>query len=121
MSTKKQNNSSLERVESKLDLLKEHFDSHMIKVNSKLESLDERSDRVDVTLVKQQAILDEHVRRTNLLEKKVEEEKKTLEETLGPIKEKTVEFSLLLKILLGLMSAAGTGLGIKEILSLISG
>ena len=121
MSTKKRRALPNENVEAKLDLLKEHFDSHMMKVNNRIENLDDRFDGFEKTFVKQQAILDEHVRRTNLLEERSNEDRKSLEQTLSPIKEKTAEFSLLLRIILALLGATGTGFGIKEILSLISG
>lgn len=42
------------------------------RIFDKLESIDKRLDSVDVTLGKQSIILDEHVKRTNLLEKKME-------------------------------------------------
>lgn len=43
-----------DRIESKIDKIADHISS------------------IDVTLAKQQVILDEHVKRTNLLEKKLE-------------------------------------------------
>lgn len=39
---------------------------------SKLDKLDDRLDCVDKTLIKQESNLDEHMRRTDLLEKKVD-------------------------------------------------
>lgn len=118
---KKRAGQSIYRVEEKLDLFKEHFDSHMMNVNKKIDNVEDRFGKVEITLVKQQSILDEHVRRTNILEDKVDSEKKILQDSLEPIKAQGAQMSILIKILAGILGAGGAGFGIKEILSLISG
>lgn len=54
-------------LSDKLDRWEERF-GHIV---GNLEKLDSRIDNIDITIAKQQVTLDEHVRRTNLLEKKV--------------------------------------------------
>lgn len=43
-------------------------EENLSKIEAKIDQLDSRLDNVDVTLVKQEAQLAEHIRRTNLLE-----------------------------------------------------
>lgn len=120
MATKKKD-PTIERVEAKLDILKEHFDSHMLNVIQHLDRNDNRLGSVDVTLVKQQAILDEHVRRTDVLEKKVDEDRKILQASLDPLKEQGAQISLIMKILVGLLGLGGGAAGLKELVSMITG
>ena len=47
-------------------------DADMQRVIEKLDKLDERLDSVDKTLIKQESNLSEHMRRTKLLEEKME-------------------------------------------------
>lgn len=111
----------MDRVEMKLDLFKDHFDDHMRTVGDKLEKMDNRLDNVDVTMVKQQVVLDEHVRRTNLLEEKTEAAKKELEEKIEPLKNQSSQIKLFLKIGAALLGAGGAGFGVKELLGLFNG
>jgi hypothetical protein len=77
----------LERIESKIDKVVEHIGS------------------IDVTLAKQSVILDEHIRRTNILEKKFE----PVEEHVASVHTslKTLKFALKILAILG----ASGGLG----------
>jgi hypothetical protein len=63
---------------------------------------------MDITLVKQQGILDEHVKRTNLLEDKIK-----------PFEIRETQVKLLLKIGAGLLALGAGGIGVKELISLI--
>ena len=51
-----------------------------------LEKMDSRLDNVDITLAKQQVSLDEHIRRTELLETKVEPIQKHVNMVDGALK-----------------------------------
>lgn len=53
-------------------------------LNAKLDKLDERLDSVDKTLIKQEANLAEHIRRTELAELSIQD----LRDTVEPIKTK---------------------------------
>lgn len=46
--------------------------SDFTRLFDKLDSLDERLNNIDITLAKQETSLAEHIRRTNLLEEKLE-------------------------------------------------
>ena len=96
----------MERIESKIDSLKDHLDTRLSSMDSKIERIDGRVDNIDVTSAKQQVVLEEHVRRTNLLEQKVE-----------PIQDQYKQIKLLLKIGAGLFAASGAGFGAKELLA----
>lgn len=97
------------------------------RMDNKLDRLDERLDKVDGILTIQQAILDEHVRRTNLLEKKIDADAAALKETIGAtistkIQEERKELAL--KVGKGGLkvgaAVAGTGVGmamVKEFLT----
>lgn len=54
-------------------------------VAKKLDKLDDKLDNVDKTLVKQEINLQEHMRRSDLLEKKQEEIEQEIKEDLIPI------------------------------------
>jgi ribosome-associated translation inhibitor RaiA len=111
-------NDAMGRVETKIDLFKEHFDEHMKTVGAKLEKMDDRLDNVDVTVARQQTILEEHVKRTNLLEEK-------LDKDVEPLKAQASQVRLLLKIagliLGGGAAVSGAGWGIKELIALFTG
>lgn len=92
------------------------------RLDSKLDKLDDRLDGIDKTLIKQEAILDEHVKRTNLLESKMESDKVVAKEQLPKdIQDqlKLERHKLMMFVLKILGVVAGTGAGgvaIKEIL-----
>lgn len=133
MPTKK--DPSFELLEQKLDLFKDHFDGHMGTVGKTLERMDDRLDRVDVTLGKQQTTLDEHVKRTNLLEDKLEQERKDIAdklaaerkqtaEELEPLKVQSTQVKLLIKVGAAIAAAGGlggAGFGIKQLIAAIFG
>ena len=52
------------------------------RMDSKLDKLDDRMDGMSSTLVKQQSSLDEHIRRTNLLEIKIDQETRVLRDVI---------------------------------------
>jgi predicted oxidoreductase len=54
----------------------------LTRIDGKLDKLDDRMDGMSTTLVKQQDILDEHVKRSNLLEQKIDLETKKIVEAL---------------------------------------
>lgn len=122
-------------IDQKLDLFKEHFDNHLGNVNKTLERMDGRLDNLDVTAGKQQTILDEHVKRTNLLEGKLEEERKAIAEKLAaerkqtaeelePLKTQSTQVKLLIKVGAAIAAAGGlggAGFGIKQLVAAIFG
>lgn len=48
------------------------MDDDFDRIHKKLDKIDDRLGSIDVTLAKQAVSLDEHIKRTNLLEKKLE-------------------------------------------------
>lgn len=65
----------------------------LVKFESKIDSLDSRLDSVDKTLVKQEANLGEHMRRTALAEKSID----VVQQDLKPIKRHVAVMEGLLK------------------------
>lgn len=110
MPTKK-NDESSERVIDKLDMLKDHIDEHLGEVKTRLNTMDGRLNNLDVTSGKQQVILDEHVKRTNLLESKMEDDKKALKEELKPLHTQATQIKLAVKIAGAFIAAGGLGGG----------
>lgn len=122
-------------IDQKLDLFKEHFDTHMGTVGKTLEKVDGRLDTIDVTLGKQQTVLEEHVKRTNLLEEardldrkdiaeKLVAERKIVTEELEPLKVQSTQVKLLMKIGLAIVAAGGlggAGFGIKQLIMAVFG
>lgn len=92
------------------------------RIDGKLDKLDDRLDDQGNILVKQQAILDEHVRRTNLLEEKIEENKKATREGLAREAADAVRLERNRLIVLGLKigglvaGLGGGGLGLSKLL-----
>jgi len=110
---------------AKLDLFKDHFDSHLSDVKGTLNRMDERLDKIDVTSAAQGATLEEHVRRTNLLEEKIEVDKKIVESKLEPIQAHVTQVKIFMKIA-GLVLGGGTllggaGVGIKKLIDALFG
>ena len=104
-------------LEQKLDIFKDHFDGHMENVGKTLERMDDRLDKVDVTLGKQQVTLEDHVKRTNLLEDKLARE-------IEPLKVQSAQVKLLMKIGAAVIAAGGlggAGFGIKQLIVAIFG
>lgn len=85
----------------------DHILKALAKFETKLDSLDSRLDSVDKTLVKQEANLGEHMRRTDLAEKQIG----NIQEEIRPIKRHVI-----------MMEGALKGLGLLAVLvGLISG
>lgn len=127
---------SMERIETKLDLFKEHLDKQMSSVDSKLDRIDARVDVIEVTLGKQHESLFEHVRRTNLLEermhaetselnKKLDAETKLQYANMEPLKLQSRQMKLVLKVIATVLGAGvaggGAGLGLHKLVELITG
>ena len=55
-------------------------------IDAKVDKLDERLDDVDKTLIRQHASLEEHIRRTDLLEKKLEPVEDHVKQVQGGVK-----------------------------------
>lgn len=119
-------------LEIKLDLFKEHFDEHFQNINSKLGSIDARLDGMDKVSVEQHAVLKEHVRRTDLLEKHVEITRKQTDEKIEPIRDhvKRIETiwdlsnrfgKVAIKIILAGIALGGTGLGVEKLIKIFIG
>lgn len=83
-----------------MEMLKDSLDG----MNAKLDKLDSRLDNVDITLVKQHAQLEEHIRRTNLLESEVK-----------PIKEHVSNLRGIGKLIAILGSIVGLILSLKAL------
>jgi hypothetical protein len=79
----------------------ERIDDHLQRVSS-------HGANVDVTLAKQSVLLEEHIKRTNLLEDRMEAEVERQNETLAPIKKHVDGIQFLGKAL----GVIGTLLGI---------
>lgn len=70
-----------------------------------LDKMDQRLDNVDVTLAKQSVVLEEHVKRTNLLESKIAD----LEaDELKPIKKHVDRVNAIMWVMGGLLTVAAT-------------
>ncbi len=107
--------------DAKIDLLQKAFDDHTQTENvfyerleKKLDRMDSRLDSIDVTLGKQQTVLDDHIKRTEILESKVEQDAshaKQLSFTLKLLKWATIAAVL-----------TASGLGVRElVLKLLGG
>jgi chromosome segregation ATPase len=93
----------------------------MDRIESKLDKLDERMDKLDntlaeisISLVKLQAIderntssLEEHIRRTELLEQHQDEQMTILEEKLKPVSDLIVTAKVIVKVCGGLSVILG--------------
>lgn len=78
------------------------------QVFNKLDTLDKNVDSINVTLAKQSVILDEHVKRTNLLE-----------EDLEPIRVHVNRVNSIIAFLGALLASAGAISGIIKLLSML--
>lgn len=122
---------SFDRLVDKIDSLKEHIDGHLggmkdrlDTVDRKLETMDGRLDSLDVTSGQQKVILDDHVRRTTLLEEKLEVQKKEIDEKIKPLESESIKTKIMFRVgigLLGLGGLGGAGLGIQKIIVAIFG
>jgi Skp family chaperone for outer membrane proteins len=129
MPTKKDD--GYERLADKLDLIKEHIDdklktidTRLEKIDARLEKGDDRLDSIDKTGSANAAVLAEHVKRSNLLEEKMESDRKSVSTELAPIKTHVTQVKFVMKILGALAAAGGlggAGIGIKELLKALFG
>jgi len=78
----------------------------MSDVNEKLDKLDERLDRIELTLVKNTQILDEHQRRSTANEAHVAQLEQTLKEELTPVKNHVDTMKLGFKIIVWIAGAS---------------
>lgn len=69
------------------------------RIEAKVDKLDDRLDLVDITLVKQEANLKEHMRRTHLLEGKVEHIETEIQKELEPVKKHVNQVKIVAKII----------------------
>ena len=96
------------------------------RIDGKLDKLDDRLDGQGNILAKQQVSLDEHVKRTNLLEAKLEEDKKLIKEGLAREALDAVRAERNRILVLGLKiggavaGLGGTGFGLKTLLPAIA-
>ena len=103
-------NNDVERIEKLFDSMRKWVEKRFDRVDEKFDRLGDRLDKVDVTLAKQQTSLDEHIRRTEILESQVE-----------PLKAQSAQVKLVLKIVAALVAAGGAGIGLKELVGLVFG
>lgn len=78
------------------------------KIEKKIDKLDQHLSSIDITLAKQSVILDEHVKRTNLLE-----------ERITPIERHVSMINGALKFLGILAVIIGIAVGIEQLMGLI--
>jgi hypothetical protein len=82
------------------------------RILDKLDKIDERVDKIDITLVKQQSILEDHVRRSIANEDSL----KLHREEFKPIQEHVLTVNLIFKAIIFLGVVVGIVQGIKEII-----
>lgn len=88
------------------------------RIDGKLDRLDSRIDGVDRLMTKQQQVLVEHVRRTDLLEKKLDQDVALVKEFIPKAIEEEIRVTrnrYLLNIAKGAAALAGTGLGVAAV------
>lgn len=95
------------------------------RMDGKLDKLDDRMDGMAGTLIKQQASLDEHVKRSNLLEEKIELETKKITEALPREVEAQIKLARN-KFLINALKVGGVvaglgggGFGIKQLITAV--
>lgn len=97
----------------------------LTRIDGKLDKLDDRMDNQGNILSKQQVSLDEHVKRTNLLEQKLEEDKKLIKEGLAREALDAVRAERNRILVLGLKIAGvvaglgGGGFGLKQLFNVV--
>lgn len=95
----------------------------LVRIDGKLDKLDDRMDGMAGTLVKQQASLDEHIKRSDLLEKKIDLETKAIKEDLPKEVENQIrlqrnKFLINALKVLGLVAGlGGGGFGLNKLVS----
>lgn len=107
-------------IATEVELLKQmqettvnNFEKAQESINQTLGRIDSRLDSIDKTLASQQQSLDEHIRRTELLEKDV-----------APLKDQSTQIKILVRVGAVFLTAGGlggAGLGLEKLLSAILG
>jgi len=80
-------------------------DNRFDRIENKLDKITDHMANIDVTLAKQSVLLDEHIKRSNLLEAK-----------LAPVEKHVAIINTILKILGGLAATGGGAHGIMHYL-----
>lgn len=118
----RKNNSSA--LEVKFDMFQKHLENHLervdkslVKVDHKVDELDKRLDRIENNGIKNTVVLEEHVRRTNLLEESLKKES----ERITPLETQSATFKMILKILVATGAVGGTSIGVGKLISLLLG
>lgn len=95
----------------------------LVDIRARLDRIDDNYDRltghiasIDITLAKQSVLLEEHIRRTNLLEDRLEGEIIKQAEALSPIQKHVAGVGFLIKFLGILSTAVGAAVGIYKLL-----
>lgn len=105
-----------ESVET-LEMLNKKIDNLDAKLDQKLEKLDTYMHSIDKTLVKQNADLEYHIKRTTQLE----DEFMQINERLMPIEDHTKKINIIGKFLIAIFSATIAILGVVEGIKAIIG
>lgn len=108
-------NKRLDRIDDKLDRNDERNFDLLNKVEMKLDRLDERLDAIDKTMIKQEANLELHMKRSDNLEKLVAMQ----QQRVDPIEKHVVGIKYLIKVVIGAITLTGTVVAILEGLSLL--
>lgn len=88
----------------------------MKEIKDLLVKCDARLDNIDITMAKQSVILEEHVRRTGLLESDLKEHRQDVTKELAPVKKHVYFVNGFVKIGLGLLGLFATLIGLLQVL-----
>jgi hypothetical protein len=91
------------------------------RIVNRFDKVEDRLDAIDRTLVKQENVLEVHVKRTNLLEESLKEVNDKVKPLEIDNERAKFYFKLATKILLAGGALGGSGVGIKALLGIISG
>lgn len=105
----------IDKLDERLDRIIENKDSLINQLDLKLDKLDERLNNVDKIMIKQEANLELHMRRSDNLERLVQLQ----EERVAPIEKHLIGINFMLKVIAGTLAAAGTIVAILESLNLL--
>ena len=97
----------MKRLET-IEILNGKIDNLDVKLDQKLEKLDTYMHSIDKTLIKQNADLEHHIKRTNQLEDQFIK----INNRLEPIEDHAKKVSLIAKIVFGIFSAIIAVLGV---------
>lgn len=95
------------------------MDSKLNSIESKLDKIDERLDKVEQVLIRNTTVMEEHHRRSTLLEAHVDKIENRFYKELGPVKKHidTVSYGLkgILWLFAGITALAGLFLTLKQL------